>query len=90
MDTFEALGKLMGEVEEALEFIDKYRDTETDPTSDIGEQVPNKACQVYHYLKEAYDEACEAYDRAAEDRYEYERSADYKRQLRMKAQEDMQ
>lgn len=90
MDTFEALGKLMGEVEEALEFIDGQRDTETDPASDIGEQVPNKAARIYHYLKEAYDEACEAYDRAADDRYEYERSADYKRQRRMQAQEDAQ
>lgn len=90
MDTFDALSKLLGEVEEALEFIDKYRDTETDLDSDIGEQVPNKACRVYHYLKEAYDAACEAYERAADDRYEYQRSYDYKRQMRMKAQEDAQ
>lgn len=46
---------LLFAVDHALAFIDKYRDTETDPDSDIGEQVPNKACRVYEMLKEASD-----------------------------------
>lgn len=82
--------ELLTAIETAMEFIDGQRDTETDPASDIGEQVPNKAARIYHYLKEAYDAGCEAYERAADDRFEYERSADYKRQRRMQAQEDAQ
>lgn len=44
---------LLFAVDHALSFIDRFRDTETDPDSDIGEQVPNKACRVYAMLKEA-------------------------------------
>jgi len=81
---------LLGAIETAMEFIDGQRDTMTDPDSDVGAQVPNRACHVYQELSDAYDEGCKLYDRAKEDQYQRECSADYKRQRRMQAQEDAQ
>lgn len=52
MDEYNILDLLFA-VDHALAFIDRYRDTETDPDSDIGAQVPNEACRVYAMLQEA-------------------------------------
>jgi hypothetical protein len=53
---------LLSAAETALEYIDGYRDTATDPDSDIGEQVPNRACHVYQLLKEASELVDDQYD----------------------------
>lgn len=46
----------------ALDFIDGHRDTVTDPDSDIGEQMPNRACYVYEILKAAAELVDDQYD----------------------------
>lgn len=81
---------LLAAVENAMEYIDGQRDYHTDPASDIGEQVPNRACYIYAELQEAYEAADKEYARAKEDQEEWRRSYEYKRQMRMKAQEDAQ
>lgn len=40
-------------IEKAMDYIDQHRDYETDPDSDIGEQVPNEACHIYVDLEDA-------------------------------------
>ena len=45
--------EILRRIQEALDFIDKYRDYHTDPESDIGEQIPNEACAVYADLESA-------------------------------------
>lgn len=57
-----AILDLLCSADKAMEFIDKCRDTETDPNSDIGEQVPNLACHVYQWLKEAVELVADHYD----------------------------
>ncbi len=82
--------ELLCAVETAMAFIDRQRDTETDPESDIGEQVPNRACVVYQELLDAYEAAFKEYDRAYEAQDEWRSTYEYKRQLRIQAQEDAQ
>ncbi|HLO78164.1 MAG TPA: hypothetical protein VK196_17045 [Magnetospirillum sp.] len=65
------LGDLIDAAQDALTFIEGQRDYHTDPDSDIGEQVPNRACYVYHYLKEALAPVEAAFDALlAQDRRE--------------------
>ena len=45
--------EMLTALQEAMDYIDRYRDYETDPDSDIGQQVPNKACHVYADLEDA-------------------------------------
>ena len=45
--------EMLTAIQEALEYIDRYRDYHTDPDSDVGAQVPNKACHVYADLEDA-------------------------------------
>lgn len=84
------INALLAAVENAMEFIDGQRDYHTDPESDIGEQVPNRACYIYAELEEAYEAADKEYTRAKEAQEEWRNSYEYKRQMRMKAQEDAQ
>lgn len=81
---------LLAAVETALEYIDNRRDYHTDPYSDTGAQVPNYACLIYDELNEAYVAADKEYARAKEAQDEWRRSYEYKRHLRMQAQEDAQ
>lgn len=81
---------LLAAVENALEFIDGQRDHITDPDSDVGAQMPNRACHIWDELNEAYEAADKEYERAREEQDEWRRSYEYKRQLRMQAQEDQQ
>lgn len=61
-----AVAELLEAAEVALGFIDDYRDMETDPASDIGEQVPNRACRIYAQLQEAAELAGDEYDAITE------------------------
>ena len=45
--------EMLTALQEAMDYIDGQRDYHTDPDSDIGEQVPNKACHVYADLEDA-------------------------------------
>lgn len=45
--------EILTALQEAMDYIDGQRDYHTDPDSDIGEQVPNKACHVYADLEDA-------------------------------------
>lgn len=57
-----AILDLLDAAEKALDFIDDHRDTVTDPDSDIGEQMPNRACYVYEILKAAAELVDDHYD----------------------------
>lgn len=57
-----AILDLLSAAEKAMDFIDDHRDTETDPDSDIGEQVPNRACYIYRMLKAAAELVDDQYD----------------------------
>lgn len=45
--------EILTALQEAMDYIDGQRDYHTDPDSDIGQQVPNKACHVYADLEDA-------------------------------------
>lgn len=47
--------EILTAIQEAMDYIDDYRDYHTDPDSDIGAQVPNKACYVYADLEDAME-----------------------------------
>ena len=57
-----AILDLLSAAETALEYIDRYRDLEEDPDSEVGEMVPNRACHVYQLLQDAAELVDDQYD----------------------------
>ncbi len=56
------IAELLEAVDEALEFIDRFVDTETDPASDVGAQVPNHAGRLHGWLSEVSQKVAAQYD----------------------------